>query len=151
MWQYILHNTVNIYRKKIEEKDIQRNKRTLLQSVLSRNYLDILEVRCCKNEKRNRFQTRKNEKQMAAKLIADLWFLVKVFSQALLNVYVDFFLIGLGKSQQRSQRWCIFIRFFFLFRIKVLRCQRWTMTFLEQKGGWRRTLGGNDSKWNDNP
>lgn len=36
--------------KKEEEKDIQWNKRTLLQSVLSRNYLDILEVRCCKKE-----------------------------------------------------------------------------------------------------
>ncbi len=31
---------------------------------------------------------------MAAKLLADLWFLVKVFSQALLNVYVDFFLLA---------------------------------------------------------
>lgn len=40
--------------KKEEEKDIQWNKRTLLQSVLSRNYLDILEVRCCKKEKKKK-------------------------------------------------------------------------------------------------
>lgn len=56
--------------KKKEEKDIQWNKRTLLQSVLSRNYLDILEVRLCKKEKKESLsQARENEKQMAAKLL----------------------------------------------------------------------------------
>lgn len=47
-----------LQKKKEEEKDIQWNKRTLLQSVLSRNYLDILEVRCCKKEKKKKIKNR---------------------------------------------------------------------------------------------
>lgn len=52
------HTIQEISTEKIEEeKDIQWNKRTLVQSVLSRNYLDILEVRRYKKEKRNRFHS----------------------------------------------------------------------------------------------
>lgn len=155
MWQYILHNTGNIYRKK-EEKDIQWNKRTLLQFVLSRNYLDILEVCRCKKEKKESLsQARENEKQMAAKmllsgrkLIADLRFLVNIFSQALLNVYVDFFfkLAWVNHNKEANIDGFLYVVFFFPLRIKVLRCRRWTMTSSERKGGRRLPLDGNDSK-----
>lgn len=46
------HTIQEISTGKKEEKDILWNKRTLLQSVLSHNYLDILEVHRCKKEKK---------------------------------------------------------------------------------------------------
>lgn len=52
MKHQIFNKHITQYRKYLqkkneEEKDIQWNKRTSLQSVLSCNYLDILEVHCC--------------------------------------------------------------------------------------------------------
>ncbi len=68
----------------------------LSSPVITLTYWRYVAVR--KKKKESLSQAQENEKQMAAKLllsgrklIADWWFLVNVFSQALLNVYVDFF------------------------------------------------------------